>query len=315
MKRRRILLIGALVTVMSVSAVAAEDTAGGLLQSLFGAGGPLNEVLPEGTDVDAMIGIAQEQLEQADSEIGSVLNELGSLAEKEGAGISSDVIMQYAEGLLGGFMGSGEGSGDEAAEEDDFDWDNLGAYLEISSSYNAEEEKYYTEYNADKMDPADVQIISSFPLGQSDYDLDSTEITILAIMQQNNFRLNDENQLLFVSGAEDIILFEHEKDEDGNFVVVGTTFAEDGENYTASIEKMIEGLDTTMDQCFDDIAFAEAAVAYDLEMYMNEHPEITGIEYQGEIRTAEELDQIFDDAVSALYPMEEAVTEDAGSLE
>jgi hypothetical protein len=43
----------------------------------------------------------------------------------------------------------------------------------------------------------------------------------------------------------------------------------------------------------------------DLEQYLIDNPDIKGIEYQGEIRTAEELDEMFYAVVSELYPPEE----------
>ena len=42
-------------------------------------------------------------------------------------------------------------------------------------------------------------------------------------------------------------------------------------------------------------------VAYDLKEYLEEHPEVKGIEFEGEIRTAEELDEIMIDRLSKLY--------------
>lgn len=300
MKHRHVLLIGVLVVMMSASAVYAEEAAaeqdgssGGLLESLFGEGGPLNEVLPEGTDIDAVLDSAKDQLDRADSEVSSALDKIYDMTQEAG-NFSSDALKEYADDLLGKFMGG----------EEEMDLSSLDAYLEISGSYNAAEEQYIREHNDGMMDPGDVQIVSPYPIYTKDYDLDVVEITNLASMIQCNYRLDDENQLLFVSGAEDIVLFRHQKDEEGNFPVVEATFAEDGENYTSSIEKMCEEAGITLDECFDEIAFAEAAVAYDLEQYLIDHPDIKGIEYQGEIRTAEELDEMFYNAIDQLYPTE-----------
>lgn len=53
--------------------------------------------------------------------------------------------------------------------------------------------------------------------------------------------------------------------------------------------------------------------AYRNKLYLNDYLEIEGIEYQGEVRTADELDQIWNDELSELYPPEEeALAEDAG---
>jgi len=70
-------------------------------------------------------------------------------------------------------------------------------------------------------------------------------------------------------------------------------YAEDGENYMPSIEAMCSETGTSLDECLEDIEFADAMMVYDLETYLENHPEVAGIEYDGEIRTAEELDELW----------------------
>ena len=309
-------MIGILVVMMSASAVFAEeavsgevaeqeDTSGGLLEALFGEGGTLNEVIPEETDIDAVLGTAKEQLNRADGEIEKLLDKIYDMTQNEAGSFSPDTLKEYADDLLGKFIGG----------EEDFDISSLDAYFEISSNYNAAEEQYIKECNAEMMDPGDVQIVSQYPIYTVDYELEDVEITNLASLIQNNYKLDDENQLCFISGARDIVLFKHQKNEEGNYAVVEATFTEDGENYTSSLEKMCDEVGITLDECFEEIAFAEAAVAYDLEEYLNNHPDIKGIEYQGEIRTAEELDEIFYNAIDELYPSEEALAEEGETQE
>ena len=321
MKHRQIVLIGALAAVMSVSAVFAEETvsesaeqetasseaavqeagAGKLLNYLFGEGGPLNEALPEGVDINVMADTVKEQLNQADSAIETVLDKICEMAQQEDGKISPEAVEKYAKNLLGQFIG-----GDE-----DFDFSDLDAYFEINDSMRAEEEQYIKDRNAEMMDPADVQIVSNCSIYTAEYEPGDTELTNMTVMTQGNYRLNDENQLLFVSGAEDIVLFKHQKDEEGSYPVVEATFAEDGETYTASIEKMCAEVGITLDECFESIEFAEAWVAYDLADYLKNNPDIAGIEYQGEIRSAEELEDLFYSILDELYPPEEdALMED-----
>ena len=315
MKHRHVLLIVVLAAAMFVSTAFAEEAvteaeqagaAEELLQTLFGEDGPLNDVLPEGTDIDSMIDTAKEEMEQADSELGQVFDTIYEMTQQEAGNFSTEELNEYAHDLLSQFMG----------EEDKLDFSSWDAYIEINDNFKAEEEQYILDRNADMMDQGDVQIISYYPVYTDDYEVDAVDITNLACMIQSNYKLDDENQLLFISGAEDLVLFKHQKDEEGTFAVVEATFAEDGENYTASIEKMCDEVGITLEDCFSEMDFAEAAVAYDLERYLNNNPDIKGIEYQGEIRTAEELDEIFYAAIEELYPAEEeALTEDSGSLE
>ena len=324
MKYRKLLLIGALAAVMSASAAFAEEAVSeaaaeevvteeaaeeavseaageqeertdGLLEALFGEGGLLNEVLPEGTDINAMLDTTKEQLDQANSEISQVFDRIYDMTQEEADKFSPDALKEYAEDLLGKFLGI----------EDDFDFGSLEAYFEINSRYNTAEEEYIKEHNAEILDPADVQIVSQYPIYTVEYTPEDDVITNLAYMIQENYKLNDDNQLLFVCSAEDVVLFRHEKDEEGNYPVVEAVFAEDGENYTSSIEKMCDEAGITTDECFKEIDFAKAAVAYDLKVYLNDHPDIKGIEYDGAIRTAEELEEIFYNALDEMYPAEE----------
>ena len=306
MKHRQVLLIGVLAAVMSVSSVFAEEAVSesaeteGLLEALFGEGGPLNEVLPEGADISVMADTVKEQLDQADSEIGMVLDKIYDMTQKEAGEFSPEVLEELAGHLAGQFIGGGES----------YDFGSLEAYLEINDSMRAAEEQYIKDRNAEIIDPADVQIVSNRSIHTVKYEPEDTKLTNMAVMIQYNYRRNDENQLLFVSGAEDIVLFKHQKDEEGSYPVVEATFAEDGETYTASIEKMCGEAGITPDECFESIASAEAGAAYDLAEYLKNNPDIVGIEYQGEIRTAEELENLYYDAIKELYP-EEALTEEA----
>ena len=323
MKRRNMLLMGTLMVTMAVSPVFAgenttnaseaseqaeeaaetekveeaaetevseqvEEASGGLLASLFGEGGPLEGVLPEGTDIDTMVSVANEQLNQAGTEIKGVLDEIIEKARSGAEGFSVDSLKEYAGEFLGQFMGGG-----------DYGLGGLEELFRILDSIRGAEEQYILDRNAGLMDPADVQILSNASLYQDDFDQD--EIRIMASMIQNNYKKDDEGRLLFVSAADDIVLFTHRKDEDGNYPVMDALFAEDGEGYMASIEAMCGEVGEPVDECMESIEFDRVSVLYDLVQYLDEHPEIKGIEYEGEIRTAEELDELWNVKLNELY--------------
>ena len=78
-------------------------------------------------------------------------------------------------------------------------------------------------------------------------------------------------------------------------------FAEKGDNLVPSLEELCSQVGMTADECLESQAENRVFVLYDLETYMEEHPEVKGIEYDGEIRTAEELDAIWDAKLEELY--------------
>lgn len=51
----------------------------------------------------------------------------------------------------------------------------------------------------------------------------------------------------------------------------------------------------------EDLEASRIMVLYDLEKYLEEHPDVKGIEFEGEIRTAEELDEIMITRMNELY--------------
>lgn len=82
--------------------------------------------------------------------------------------------------------------------------------------------------------------------------------------------------------------------------------AEKGDKLVPSLEEMCSQVGMTPDECLESQAENRVSVLYDLKTYMEEHPEVKGIEYDGEIRTAEELDAIWDAKLEELYGDESA---------
>ena len=237
-----------------------EDMYAEAVKSLFGAGGPLFGVLPEGTNIDEMVGTSREQMGQADQEIRQVLDEVA-----------------------------------EKAQNDSIDDE----YLEVYDGIKNLEDDYIRERNAGSMEAGDVQIVASNSL--ADEEIDEDQARRLACVIQNNYRMDEENQLRLVSSSEDVVLFTHQKDQDGNYLVTDAEFAEKGENYDSSIQALNLKMDDPSDELQEDLEASRIMVAYDLKEYLEEHPEVKGIEFEGEIRTAEELDEIMIDRLSKLY--------------
>ena len=273
-----------------------EDMYAEAVKSLFGAGGPLFGVLPEGTNIDEMVGTSREQMGQADQEIRQVLDEVAEKAQNDSIdpNVQQDTLEEYAEALLERILGSAD-----FEKDDPLPFASLDEYLEVYDGIKNLEDDYIREHNAESMEAGDVQIVASNSL--ADEEIDEDQARRLACVIQNNYRMDEENQLRLVSSSEDVVLFTHQKDQDGNYIVTDAEFAEKGENYDSSIQALNLKMDDPSDELQEDLEASRIMVAYDLKEYLEEHPEVKGIEFEGEIRTAEELDEIMIDRLSKLY--------------
>lgn len=273
-----------------------EDMYAEAVKSLFGAGGPLFGVLPEGTNIDEMVGTSREQMGQADQEIRQVLDEVAEKAQNDSIdpNVQQDTLEEYAEALLERILGSAD-----FEKDDPLPFASLDEYLEVYNGIKNLEDDYIREHNAESMEAGDVQIVASNSL--ADEEIDEDQARRLACVIQNNYRMDEENQLRLVSSSEDVVLFTHQKDQDGNYLVTDAEFAEKGENYDSSIQALNLKMDDPSDELQEDLEASRIMVAYDLKKYLEEHPEVKGIEFEGEIRTAEELDEIMIDRLSKLY--------------
>lgn len=273
-----------------------EDMYAEAVKSLFGAGGPLFGVLPEGTNIDEMVGTSREQMGQADQEIRQVLDEVAEKAQNDSIdpNVQQDTLEEYAEALLERILGSAD-----FEKDDPLPFASLDEYLEVYDGIKNLEDDYIRERNAGSMEAGDVQIVASNSL--ADEEIDEDQARRLACVIQNNYRIDEENQLRLVSSSEDVVLFTHQKDQDGNYLVTDAEFAEKGENYDSSIQALNLKMDDPSDELQEDLEASRIMVAYDLKEYLEEHPEVKGIEFEGEIRTAEELDEIMIDRLSKLY--------------
>ena len=334
MKLRKGLLLGVSMAVMAAPAVFAaeaetempaemEESLGGVLTALFGEDGVLAEALPEDADIDAMIDTAQQQLEQADKEVSEVVEGLNSLVENEldKLDLDSETIKEYGSAILD-LLGGGEdmdldsetikeyGSlilGLLGGGEEELDLSYLDQIFERNEKINAAEEAYLLEYHEGSMDFGDVQIVSNNSIHREDdeYDSDVNDrepFKRMSLMIQSNFDMDEENQLWLVSGATDVVLFTHQQDENGEYLVTDAVFAEDGEGYAASVEAMAAEVGESMEECQEAIETGEVMYIYDLYMYLDQHPEVKGIEYAGDIRTADEIMDLWGEALEALEP-------------
>ena len=266
------------------------------IEALFGEGGPLYGLLPEGTDTEAITGVAREQMDIVNRQFSRAIEEIVEKSESKSVDFDQESLQKFAEALLGQFIGSRADGNDEGG----FDFDSLDALIEVRNAIIDSEKEYVIEHNSGSMESGDVQIVASDVYHEDD-DYEQEEFRMLSNMIQNNYRMDDENQLWLVDSSEDVILFTHERGQDGGYSIKDAVFAEKGDNYMSSVEALLIETGESVDDLEETLETSRVFVLYDLKDYLKEHPEVKGIEYEGEIRTAEELDQIWNVKLDELY--------------
>ncbi len=264
------------------------------IEALFGEGGPLYGLLPEGTDTEVIVGAAREQMDLVNRQFSRVIEEIVEKSESGSVDFDEESLQKFAGVLLGRFIG-----GEEDGDADEFEFDSLDALIQAGSDIRETEKEYMKEHNSGLMENGDVQIVATDIYHEDDYEQE--EIRLLCNMIQNNYRMDEENQLRFVDSAEDVVLFTHENNPEGKYPVKDAVFAEKGDNYLSSVEALFNETGEPTDTLELDLEMSRILVLYDLKEYLENHPEVKGIEYEGEIRTAEELDEIWSARLDELF--------------
>ena len=115
-----------------------------------------------------------------------------------------------------------------------------------------------------------------------------------------------------MSGATDPVMFTFSKAEDGTVNIVDTTFAEPGEGWLDSLQAMADEVGCPVEDILEATDLSPSMVVSELIDYLDEHEDITGIEYKGEIRSREDLDAVLSETLDKLSPETEADTEAFG---
>lgn len=274
-----------------------------IINGLFGEDGLLKDVLPSEEKTEELVAFFQGKLEESNGKIADGLEDLYSKAENLSGVVDPEVLDSYLSGYLAPFIEGG----------DALDFAELEAYIAKNDELRELEKAAVIEKNKDILEPGDVQIVSQGPLYTD--DLEQEEIKALTYMQQLNYSKNEDNQLTFLCSAEDLVLFTFHTEEDGSFTLTDARYAADGEDFMPSVEEFCKEVGETTDECMEMIDFNKDAYGYDLATYLDEHPEYTGIEYDGQIRTAEELRQYVSDQLTEKYADTEAADETADTAD
>ena len=262
----------------------------GIAGQLFGEGGLLEGELPEGTDVDGMIDTLMGQLDEADSEIAQVAG--SDKAKEEYGSLDLDSLEEILTPVLGQLLTGGADLGD-MGDLEGIDIEKLFAQGDMARELATD---YILDKNADTLESGDVQIVDVI---YEEMGL-SQEFPYLTYVQQYNYTEDDEHQLHYLCGSADLLLMTLQEEEDGSLTALDAQVVE--EDYETFLQEFCA--DDTPEDCLESIEFSKAYSPYTLAKYLEDHPEYTGLEYDGEMHTAEELNDIASDQLLVLYPPE-----------
>ena len=273
MKKRNRILAGVLVCGLTVSlavpAMAEED--------------PMDDLI-------AAAKALAEEVRDPDSPVRGTIDGLISSVTNEDGSIDWD----KAKEALGG-LSSLAGLFDGTSEED---LASLDAYLSDYELLQEAEDAFVISMNEDFMDAGDVQLVTK-TYAYMDEDIHQPEFRVLGEFTQENFKIED-NQMTLCSAAATPMLLTIRYTEDGGYEVIDAKQAEDGSGYDPSIAAFCEEVGISSDDYFEATQFSNFNEIWTLIQYMDEHPEITGAEFMGEIHTRDELENISNEMVQDL---------------
>ena len=233
----------------------------------------------------------KEQLSQAKEEISSMAAEVAENVKNEDGSYNVDALKAYGQGLYESYISGASGL------------DSLDDYFQKIDNVNAAEENYVLERNAGLLKPGEIQILPGGNVYAEDFS-DLKEFHEIYCAIQYNYNKDENGVLRFVDGREDVILFTFREEEDGSITITDTRFAEEGEKAASSLEEMCREINAPYDDALEMLNFDRAYDVQDLIEYMDQYPDVTGIEYEGQVRTYDELKEIEDQRLRELYPEE-----------
>ena len=209
-----------------------------------------------------------------------------------------DELDQAVMQLLGKLVGDAglEGMDDLFAMEDETE-DSESIDFDYTAWQNTTDE-YATEVFNQILEPGDEQILFSFGFTKADGLYAETEI--LGSYGLANYTA-DGADLKMKNYAGKILLIYIEKNEDGTYTVTGAEQTEDGDGYEASLAALCEKYGISVESVQGSLESKDWLDTLSLIAFMNSHPQYERIEYQGELKTLEEIDKISDDLMRAVF--------------
>ena len=233
---------------------------------------------------------ASDKAESLVSEAASAASEAVQAARNEDGSFNPEGLKAYGRELYNAYA-SGESN----------DSGDMDALFRKVDNTNEAVKNYILDRNAGLLKPGEIQILTGGNVCSEEYaDLKDFRLVYCAI--QYNYKKDENSVLRYVDGRDDVIMFTLKEEDDGNITVTDARVAEKGEKEAVSLEEMCRELDCPYEDALELLEFDRAYDVDDLIDYMKKNPEITGIEYDGKVRTAEELEELKTERLKVLYP-------------
>ena len=272
-----------------------------------------------GSGLSALLnGALDKVLEKLPPKVSAILILLKNALKNEIAKIKNNSkIGELLKSLLGKIQGtrSAEGSegsavadllgmlfGGSTGEMTDGDLDKWLEEYKNSPEYqdelarNATIEAHILDEFKDSLEAGDVQLIC-IGSGIDDQNEDGT-YKYFRNLSLTNYTVEGKN-LKMKNYANNVELLFLARNADGSYSITEAVSAEEGEKYAASIAAMAEKYGASLDTVNINLGLKEWAETYQMADFLRNHPEYEKIEYQGEFKTAEEMDAIASAALDA----------------
>ena len=302
MKKTMLALLMALILVFTMAVPAAN--AGGLrdrltdlktkIQSAYGSkeensGEHVAEKL-----VKKLISLVEDKCRENNIEPSQILDQLLAKFTDEKGSMDLSALTSLI-GLLS------PGETDTGAEESEEIVIPAGSYIEKMFKRDDMIRQHVAEEYQDTLEAGDVQVITIIIAPHTEDELRYA----LGYYSLSNYTA-DGKDLKFKNYAGNVEYLEYAVDDDMNFELVEAISAEEGENYSASVDALCEkyGEDRESFDYRTDEKHREWEELFDMISCLEDHPEYERMEFKGEMKTVDELQALYDDLFDVI--MEEA---------
>ena len=212
-----------------------------------------------------------------------------AMSKAESAKEAVESMAAYGQGLYDSYASGGDG-----------DFSTFDAYFEKLDKVNAAIDEYILDRNADLLKPGELQFLPGGSVSSEDFEY-LKEFRLISSALQYNYN-KDGDVLRLADIGDDVIMFSFREEEDGSITITDTRIAEKGEKEAASLKEMCDDLGTSFDDAVEMLAFNRAYAVHDMIEYMDNNPGVTGAEYEGEVRTRDELEELMDQRLREIFP-------------
>ncbi|MBR2533067.1 MAG: hypothetical protein IKE56_10520 [Lachnospiraceae bacterium] len=213
-----------------------------------------------------------------------------AMSQAESVKEAAESLAAYGQGLYESYVSGG-----------DCDFSALDAYFEKLDKTNAAIDDFILERNADLLEPGEIRLLAGGCIESEDFET-LTEFQEIYSAIQYNYNKDDDGVLRQADKGDEVILFSFREKEDGSITITDAQFAEKAEKEAASLEEMCAELGGSYEDAAEMLAFNRAYDMQTLIDYMEENADVTGIEYEGVVRTREELDELKDQRLREIFP-------------